>query len=235
MCKEHCPESTVYNGKTERCEIIRTDIEEPENNDLIITNLKDYILDGSFDNILEKDTKDYVISIDNITYQITTSDNKKNNQSNNVSTIDLGECEVSLKKKYDINMSIPLIILKVDYPISGQLIPLIGYEVYHPLNKTKLDLSYCNSTINLNIPVKINEDKIYQYDPNSDYYTDECSSYTSDNGTDIPMYDRKKNFLENNFSLCEINCIFEDYETDSKQSICSCKIKNNFEYISNVL
>ena len=232
-CFENCPEGTIYNEKSELCGIISGDNEELENNDLVITNLKDGILGGSFDNILEKDSSDYIMEIDNITYQITTSDNKKSNQ-NNISSISLGKCEQILKEKYNINMSMPLIILKIDYPISGQLIPLIGYEVYHPLNKSKLDLSYCNSTVNLNIPVSISEDKIYQYDPNSDFYVDECSSYTSDNGTDIPMYDRKKSFVDNNYSLCEMNCNFEGYEKDSKQSKCSCKIKNQIEYISNI-
>ena len=39
-------------------------------------------------------------------YQMTTSDNQKNNQ-NNVSTIDFGDCEKILKEKYDIEESIP--------------------------------------------------------------------------------------------------------------------------------
>ena len=76
----------------------------------MITNLKDGILGGSFDNILEKDSSDYIMEIDNITYQITTSDNKKSNQ-NNISSISLGKCEQILKEKYNINMSMPLIYI----------------------------------------------------------------------------------------------------------------------------
>ena len=129
-------------------------------------------------------------------------------------------------------MSIPLIIFKTDYFASGSLIPIIGYEVYHPLNKTKLDLSYCNNTVNLNIPISINEDKLYQYDPSSDYYTDECSSYNSENGTDILIYDRKKEYIDNKLSLCENSCEYLKYEILDKQSICNCKIKNNIEQIS---
>ena len=165
-------------------------------------------------------------------YQITTSDNQNNNQSN-ISKIDFGECEYTLKKIYNINMSIPLIIFKIDYFVSGSLIPIIGYEVYHPLNRTKLDLSYCNNTVNLNIPITINEDKLYQYDPSSDYYTDECSSYNSDDGTDILIYDRKKEYINNKLSLCENGCDYLKYEMQDKQSICNCKIKNNIEQISN--
>ena len=97
-----------------------------------------------------------------------------------------------------------------------------------------MNLSYCNNTISLNIPATINEDKIYQYDPNDDYYNDECSSYTSDNGTDILLFDRKKEYINNNLSLCEANCKYQSYNKTYKQSICECNIKNNIEYISNI-
>ena len=79
-----------------------------------------------------------------------------------------------------------LIILKIDYNKTGLLIPIIGYEIYHPRNKSKLDLSYCQkSSINYSIPVSIDEDNLFKYNPNSEYYNDECSTYTTENGTDI--------------------------------------------------
>ena len=177
---------------------------------------------------------DYIISQENILYQVTTTDNQKNNNGN-ISTINFGNCERTLKNKYNINISLPLIILKIDYFIPGILIPLIEYEVFHPLNKSKLDLSYCKSEVNLYIPVKIDENKIYQYNPNNAYYKDECTSYTSENGTDILLYDRKKEFINNNYSLCEMNCIYQDYDINTKRVKCSCKIKNNIEYASNPL
>ena len=114
--------------------------------------------------------------------------------------------------------------------------PIVGYEVYHPLNYSKLDLSYCdNTTIILSTPVTIDENKLYQHDPNSNYYTDDCSSYTSENGTDILLYDRKKEYINNNLSLCENNCYYKDYDQDYKQSICDCKVKNNMDYISDIM
>ena len=119
-------------------------------------------------------------------YQLTTSDNQKNNSNKNISTVDLGDCEKILKEKYEIDPSLPLIIFKIDYFSPDTLIPIIGYEIYHPLNKTKLDLTYCEDIlIKLNIPVKIDENKLFKYDPNSEFYTDNCFPYTSENGTDI--------------------------------------------------
>ena len=43
----------------------------------------------------------------------------------------------------------------------GLLIPVIGYEVFHPENNSKLNLSYCEDfLINYNIPVSIDENNI---------------------------------------------------------------------------
>ena len=53
-----------------------------------------------------------------------------------------------------------MIIFKVDYFKEGLLIPIIGYEIYHPLNNSLLDLNYCsNETTNISIPVTINEEE----------------------------------------------------------------------------
>ena len=47
------------------------------------------------------------------------------------------------------------------------------------------------------------------------YYNDECSKYTSDNGTDMTIYDRKNDFNENHLSLCESNCTYKGYNSSS--------------------
>ena len=104
-----------------------------------------------------------------IIYQLTNSNNQKNNINKSISTINLGDCEKKLKDKYGINETLPLIILKIDYYSSDTLIPIIGYEIYHPLNKTKLDLNHCKDKL-----IQLN---IFKYDPNCGFYTDNCFSY----------------------------------------------------------
>ena len=124
-------------------------------------------------------------------------------QKNNVSSIELADCEKTLREIYNISDSQPLYILKVDYFEKGSLIPIIGYEAFHPTNKSKLDLSHCvnnNNNINLNIPVTIDENKYFQHDPKNDFYTDICNAYT-ENGTDILLTDRQNVFNDNKMSL----------------------------------
>ena len=143
-------------------------------------------------NVTDGIKQDLIATDNDILYQITTTENQKNNNYSNISTINLGECENKLKEKYYVDYNLSLIILKIDYFMPGLLIPVIGYEVYHPIDKYQLNLTYCKDiTIKLNIPVSINESNIFKHDPNSEYYNDECNIYTTDNGTDILLNDRQ--------------------------------------------
>ena len=139
-----------------------------------------------------------------------------------------------MRKKYEINETLPLIILKIDYKIPDILIPIIGYEIYHPISKIKLNLTDCKE-VKLNIPVAINEKNLFKHDPKSYLYTDDCSSYTTENGTDIILNDRKQEFKDNNLSLCENNCEYLGYNNDFKQSTCVCDIKNRMDLISEII
>jgi len=170
--------------------------------------------------------EDLYIKNEDVLYQITTTDNQNNNIYKNISTIKLGECENILKNIYGIDENLTLIILKIDYYLEGLLIPIIGYEVYEPINKTKLNLSYCNETsISYNIPVSIDENSLFKYDQNSDYYNDECNTYTTEDGTDIIINDRKEEFIKNNMSLCENICTYIGYDQNNKKALCECGIK----------
>ena len=196
---------------------------EDLNNDKIIELIKNDLLNGSLNSLLENVTKlkqDLIVENNDIIFQITTTENQKNKNYSNISNINLGLCEDRLKTIYGIDKNLSLIILKIDYFMSGLLIPVIGYEIYHPINNSQLDLKYCEDIlVKINIPVSINEDSLYKYDPNSEYYNDECYTYTTENGTDIILNDRQNEFINNNLSLCEENCSYNGYFTDTKKNL----------------
>ena len=81
----------------------------------------------------------------------------------------------------------------------------------------------------------IDESKLFKYDPNSEFYTDNCFSYTSENGTDIILDDRKKEYSNNNLSLCQNNCNYTGYDKENKQSSCDCNAKNKMDLISEIV
>ena len=193
------------------------------NNEIINNNLEIIIF-----NLTNRNKEDFIIKEKDILYQITSSEIQNNKEYRNISKIILGQCENILKKEYEIDDNQTLIIFKIDYYKSDSLIPIIGYEIFDQELKQKLDLNYCkneNININLSIPVAIDEENLYKYDPKNEYYKDECIPSSTENGTDILVNDRKNEYNQNNLAICEKDCIFKEYKNNLKRSICDCKIK----------
>ena len=225
-CLEECNSENFFNNI---CTINNiTDYTKTQN--ILIKTIINEIQDGSLDQLLKdvlKDQKD-VIKLEKYTlYQITSSFNQINNEYQNFSSINLGDCEKILKEKNNITEDENLIIFKLEQYIDGILIPLIQYEIFNPNSKEKLDLSYCTNegkNIYLNIPISFNENILMKYDPNNDYYKDMCTTYTTEFGTDINLYDRINEFNDY-YSICPKNCIYKGYNLNKNQAICNCTIK----------
>ena len=194
-----------------------------------VENVKEELTQG-FDTSNVDQGNNVVINQKGSTITISTTDNQKNDISSNTSTINLGDCEDKIKDEYNIPKNKSLYILKVDVVQDGLQIPKIEYEVYYPLfggSLIKLNLTSCkDSKIDLSIPVKLNDD-IDKINSSSNYYNDICYTYTSENGTDISLSDRKKDFVNKNLTVCEEDCDFIDYNYTTGKAICSCKVKTN--------
>ena len=198
---------------------------------------EDVILENFENNIKEYDTSDIDKGTDDIfennqmTITLTTSDNQKNNN-DNVTIINLGECEDKLRKFYKLNEEDKIYIKKIDLKQEGMKIPRIEFNVYSKLNGTNLimlNLSLCSNDkikIDLVIPIKISEN-LDKLNSSSDYYNDICYLATSESGTDIPLKDRKKEFIDKNRTICQENCIFSEYDYNNLKAICKCKVKES--------
>ena len=175
----------------------------------------------------------------NITYQITTSEMQKNaNHNSNVSVIDLGECEKIIKRNisYEDDKT-PLIILKIDIRKSNIKSTAVEYEVYNPYTYERINLSICsNISIAVYAPVNLTEQESFLYDDlngqgydlfdgNNSFYRDLCTPYTSENGTDVTLADRKDYYYNEDIVLCENSCEYYGVNTSSEKAFCQCKIK----------
>ena len=85
----------------------------------------------------------------------------------------------------------------------------------------------------ISIPVKIN-DTLDKYNITSDYYNNKCSKSTSVYGTDITLKDRRKEYINNNMTLCEENCELIDYNYNSEYAKCSCDIKLSIPFYEDI-
>ena len=178
-------------------------------------------------NMSELDSKKEIIfEENNLKYIISTTDFQK--KESNISTINLGNCEIKLKNNSNIPLEEILYIFKIEFNINGMKIPKTEYEVYYfsnTLQLIQLNLSICqNEKIIISHPFEIN-DNIDKYNPKSGYYNDICYTTTSKSGTDISLSDRKEEYINNNMTLCEEDCTFIKYDYTKNKSVCSCKIK----------
>jgi len=161
---------------------------------------------------------------------LTTTENQKNNTNNNMTTIDLGECEYLLRKEYNISDEKKLYIKKIDVVQEGLQIPKVEYDVYSKLNGSnliKLNLTICdNSKIILSIPISLSESH-EKLNSSSNYYNDICYTASSDSGADISLTDRKKEYVEGNKTVCQNDCDFSEYDDINKKAKCKCKVKES--------
>ena len=203
----------------------------------IISGLQKGLLNHFLENLLNGEKKDLIKIVNNSLFQITTSYNQNFQENITISSIMLGQCENILKNKYNLSQNESLIIFKMEHNIEGLLIPLIAYKIFNPKTKQIMDLNYCevsNISIQIDIPVLIKENILFKYEQNSSYYEDICYTYTTENNTDITLYDRYIEFNKKNLSLCPSNCIYSKYDYINKKVTCICEIQNNiFLYSDN--
>ena len=177
-----------------------------------------------FTSAIEED-KVYIEIEFNTTYQISTVSSQ---YSTNLSKVSLEECESNLKNVYSKNENETLVLLKLEHKIENAKIPIIEYQLF-TLEGKKLNLSYCSEIEQrISIPVIINENEEFIHNPDSDFYQDRCYPYTSEYGTDMTLYIKRKNFNEKFLALCEKNCTYTEYNFTDKHAICGCKTKTTF-------
>ena len=238
-CYKECPEGTKNNSFI--CE--KYNIKEIFSNNLnnytkeeIIENIKENLINENYEDIINEisNGNDLVIEDHEIRICITSTENQKNNKNNNITLINLGDCEKELKEYYNISNNNSLIIYKIDIKKENMTIPRIEYEVYYPINGSKLDildLNICNNIkIDLSIPIDI--DNVDIYNSSSEYYNDIC--YKSISNIDIILKDRQIESVNNDMNACEEICYFKEYNKKFKTALCSCEIKKNINSLINI-
>ena len=202
-------------------------------------NQVDEIFHHIKENILKNDYKgeNNVIKTENVIFQLSKFEDQKNNDIPNISSIDLGECEILLKEKHKIPSEESLLIIKTDIKNDDLTATNVQYEIYNPLTLDKLDMNICKEVkITVNSPKNLNDDTLSLYDRLSesgynlfdtedDFYNDICSTYTSNNGTDMTLEDRKKEIFgtKGNIYICQKGCSFKFYNKTTKKAKCDCE------------
>ena len=206
--------------------------------DIMLDNIEHGFTSEEYDILhLEKGEED-IIKFKKIIVTLTTVKNQKKKIIANINDtmIDLKDCEASLRKANNIPDNEDLFIKKIDIEQEGMEIAKIEYDIYYKFNNTylkKLDLSVCsNNKIDLSIPIVISED-LEKLNVSGDYFNDICYLTTSESKTDIILKDRRKDFVENNKTVCQEECFLSEYNNFYQRAKCSCKPeKSSFSFIN---
>lgn len=230
-CKASCSYSELYNKDCVFSQV--TDIIYKELKEDVI---KTYPIDG--ESLVIEAEQEYVFQLTSSLNEINSLNGIKAN-GYSLSMMDLGHCEDLLKQTNGIDLNTPLIILKFEKLTNVASEKNIQYEIFNPINKTKMDLSICQSNpFNIYIPIILSKktQNLYEdlagsgynlFDINDPFYQDICSTYESENGTDVLLSDRKNDFFSANETMCQANCNFSDYSFESTYLKCKCNVEND--------
>ena len=191
-----------------------------------------------------------IISTEKLTFQISTLKEQKSNNPN-ISSIDLGKCEQIIKDERGLSDEDDLLIYKMDIKSDDLSTTYVQYEIYDPKTYDYINLDICEGIfINIYSPVTLKDstETLYQSMSNSGYnlfnlndsfYNDICSTYTTQDGTDLTLLDRKNIIYDKNanISICQEGCQLINYNSTLKKANCDCKIqteniKTNIETIT---
>ena len=179
--------------------------------------------------------KNEIIEGEDVIYHMTTTEHKATN--NKISHIDFDECEKIIQEKLGIEE--PLIILSVDIKRNDTISTQVEYQVFNPDTLEQLNLSLCeNAKIDIYTPLNLDSDTFNRvkqlkdqgydiFNSSDDFYNDICSTFNSENDTDVILSDRKKDFYNPNITLCEENCQYDGFDIDSLKVKCKCGIKKD--------
>ena len=221
-----CSTDEIVNGNCTQGKMNLSDIE----------NLKDYLKNK----MMEDDGNDIrKIKTGNVIIQYSTLDEQK--EDTEASNIDLGDCEQILKNNNGLAENDSLIIYKVDIKNSDSTSTYVQYEVLNPYTMASLDLRVCDDVeITIDTPVDIGNkiEELYDslsesgynlFDSEDSFYQDICTTYTSANGTDMLLSDRKNDIFSSsqNLSLCQTGCKLASYNSETKKARCNCNIDDS--------
>ena len=162
-----------------------------------------------------------------------------------VSAIDLSQCQQILKEKYGLKQEEDLLLLKgdflqqlselylsnqVEYQLFstsiGAFLPLSPCKeqgskvtVTNPFNSSNLFGSYQFKT------ASVADNGYNAFDTNSPFYNDICTPFTNENGNDVLIDERRTDYFNENYNLCEKGCKFIGYNETIKMYTCECQIK----------
>ena len=168
----------------------------------------------------------------------------------NLSYIHISKYQDLILKKFGRN----ILLMKVDIKRSDTQSTQVEYQFYDPNNiEEKVNLMSLISKrrldnddlkLDIDLPVDWTEEQIENiqyldsqnvnaFNSSEDFYIDNCNQFTSSNGDDVFIQERKKNYYPD-IPLCEKDCTFVKFNSDTQKVTCNCNYKEGSENYDDV-
>ena len=198
--------------------------------DTVINKAEEIFTSDNYDTSKIFKGENEVINVDKIKIAFRTTQNSKKDTNDNLTKIDLGECETLLRIHYNISKNELIYLKQTEIEQEGIKIKKVEYDIYSRLSNSyliKLNLTSCENTkMTLSVPIAMSE-SLDKLNISSGYYNDICYTTTSDSGTDMTLSDRKKEYMKGNQIICQEGCDFKSYDYKTQEANCSCEIKES--------
>ena len=181
--------------------------------------------------------------------QYSTVEEQLNNNQQNISSVDLGECEVLLREQEGLDENEQFNIIKLDIKNASVSAVYVQYDIYNPRTNQKVDMSVCSGTsIIIHTPVALSGSKLSlisnleesgynAFDIKDSFYNDICSTYTAENGADMVLSARKTLIYDKNKDIyfCQSGCEFDgNFDIQNSRAQCNCKVKNDQDIVTDI-
>ena len=165
-----------------------------------------------------------------------------------VSAVDLSQCQEVLKQTYGLPSEEDLVMIKGDILQTLSELYLsnqVEYQLFSTSMGAFLPLSPCNEKQTITTTVNpfnssyfleglgdfqfkttsVVDNGYNAFDPNSNFYNDICTPFTNEDGNDVLLDERRTDYFNKDFNLCEKGCSFTGYNEAIKMYTCECKTK----------
>ena len=184
-------------------------------------------------------------------YNVTTKEEEDDTSHHEPTALNLTVCENILKKKYGLSAEEELMLIKADFIYEninqseidikdylygnefqifstslGAFLPLTACKESDENTDYEVTNPFSFSTLNLQSKIgSVASNGYNAFSSDSPFYNDVCTPFTNENGNDVLLDDRRKDYFNENVNLCEQGCSFVGYNTGSKTYTCKCPIK----------
>lgn len=197
------------------------------------------IFDVLSSNIISFYENNYTTSTEKYTTLVydTQTNSQESTGLTNLTIVNLSECEMILKDIYKIENEEPLIIAQIDYKNEDVPVNTVAYILFS-ISGRELNISYCNgveititSPINNSSEITLTYEQISRlynsgidvFDSQHSFFNERCFNFTSDDGTDVPLLDRRNDYYQN-VSLCASGCTYSGINIETFTVNCTCSI-----------